>query len=209
MAFGAVITCDIVASTQLGKPALKKLVKEFELILAGRQYEFYRGDSFQVYVKKPDEALQVLLQLRTAALKIIAAATTPSSDVRAGIGIGPVKLPVKQLRTISDEAFVLSGRAFDNLKPPQRLSIAAPPSFDVANNGLQIVSEFVDYILLRMTVKQAAVVWELLANRTQKEAARRLKKTQATINSHAQAAGWPQLEKILLHYRQLTESLIL
>ena len=207
MPVGAVITGDIVASTKLEKPTLRRLMKDMAALLAPHSYEFYRGDSFQVYIKDRLLAFPVILQLRTAALKVVPDSAVPVSDVRASIGIGNVKFPVRLLRTTTDEAFVLSGRAFDALRASQRLAIAIPGEFETAQEGLQVVSEFADYLLQRMTVKQAAVVSELLLNRTQKEAAKRLKRSQATIHKHAQAAGWPQLENLLLNFEMLTKTL--
>lgn len=209
MTFSAVVTGDIVASTKLGGAVLRKLLKEFSGLLLPHVHEFYRGDSFQAYLKEPSAALGLVLQMRTAAARIVPDAAVPLSDLRASIGIGKVRAPVKHLRTATDEAFVLSGRAFDAMKAPQRLTIVAPDDFVTVNTGLQLVGEFTDYVFQHMTVKQAAVVWELLQNRTQKEAARRLHKSQATVNKHARASGWPQLEDLLVHYARLTESLIL
>lgn len=208
MSYSVVITGDVVNSTGLGKAAFKKLIKTFETILTPYTQEFYRGDSFQIYVKEPAEALRIVLRMRIEAMIIVPGAAQ-ASDVRASIGIGNVKPPVKVLRTASDEAFVLSGRAFDSLKVPERLRIVVPDAFPVVNTALQIVSEFIDYILQKLTVKQAAVVLELLQGRTQKDAAKHLRKSQATINKHAQAAGWPQLENLLKYYQHLTASLTL
>ena len=72
-----------------------------------------------------------------------------------------------------------------------------------------MLSQFVDYLFQRLTVKQAAVVFELLMKRTQIETAKKLKKTQATINKHTQAAGWREIENLLEDFEnciQLIES---
>jgi hypothetical protein len=70
MSFAAVITADIVNSTKIAKADYKKLMKNLTGILQEHQHEFFRGDSFQVLIKSPNEALQVLLQARTAAMKL-------------------------------------------------------------------------------------------------------------------------------------------
>ena len=115
MATSAVITADIVNSTQLGKPDERKLLKTLEEIFQHNKLEFYRGDSFQVYLKDATEALGLILHARAAALKLVPAISEPIFDVRASIGIGAVHLPVRSLSTASGEAFLLSGRAFDNI----------------------------------------------------------------------------------------------
>lgn len=200
---GAVITADIVASTSLSKVQLKSLMKNLASILVPYQHEFFRGDSFQVYVKSPHEALLLLLQMRVVAMKLVQDSSMPVTDVRACLGIGAVKAPVHSLKTASDEAFVISGRAFDKMTSGQRLVITGNEKNSMVNLGFKLVGDFVDYIFQRLTSKQAAVVFEMLMNRTQIEAARRLKKSQATVHKHAQSAGWPELEKLLAHYQTL------
>lgn len=201
MNFAAVVTADIVNSSRLSKAESKKLSKNLALILQGHQHEFFRGDSFQVFVKNPAEALRILLQARTAAVKFSSEAAI--IDVRGSIGIGNAKLPVRSLSTASGEAFTLSGRAFDKMGRDQRLVIACDEKNVTVNLGLQVIANFIDYIFQRLTVKQAAVVVELLMNRTQMETARKLKKSQPTVNKHAQSAGWPQIEKLLDQYKDL------
>lgn len=200
---GAIITADIVNSTKLSRAEYKKIIKLFTPVLEQQQYEFFRGDSFQVVFKSAEDALRILLQLRTIAIKL-SSEETPA-DVRASIGIGNMRLPVKSLKTNTGEVFVLSGRAFDKLSKDERLVIVCNEKNKAVNLGLNIVSRFVDYLFQRLTVKQAAVVYELLLQRTQTEAAKRLRKTQATVNKHTQSAGWPEIEKLLTDYQNLVQ----
>jgi len=200
MILSAVITADIVNSTRLSKTEYKKLVKSLEEILEPYQHEFFRGDSFQVFVKSPNEALRVVLQARTVAMKL---SETSPSDIRASIGIGQVKLPVKSFQTASGDVFILSGRSFDKMIKDERLIIVSDEKNKAVNLGLKLISQFIDYLFQRLTFKQAAVVYELLMDRTQIDTAKRLKKSQATIHKHIQAAGWPQTEKLLSDYKDL------
>ena len=71
------------------------------------------------------------------------------------------------------------------------------------NLGLKLISQFIDYLFQRLTFKQAAVVYELMMDRTQIDTAKQLKKSQATIHKHTQAAGWPEIEKLLADYKDL------
>ena len=93
---------------------------------------------------------------------------------------------------------------FDQLAK-ERLVIICDEKNKAVNLGMKVLSQFVDYIFQRLTVKQAAVVFELLMKRTQIETAKKLKKTQATINKHTQAAGWQELEKLLKDYENLVQ----
>ena len=198
----AVITADIVNSTKLSKPEYKKLVKSLTVVLQPHQYEFFRGDSFQVLIKSAEEAFKILLQTRTSAMKL-SGASMPTADIRASIGIGNIKFPVKSFQTASGDVFVLSGRSFDKLPKEERLIMVCDEKHKAINLGLKLTSQFIDYHFQRLTFKQAAVVHELLMNRTQIDTAKRLKKSQATVHKHTQSAGWPEIEKLLEDYKNL------
>jgi len=207
MALTAVITADIVNSTRLSRQDGKKLLKQLETVFASYQFEFFRGDSFQVFLKSPAEALPALLQARAVAIRLGAQNSATVCDVRASIGIGLAKTPIRSLPTANDEAFVLSGRSFDELKEGQRLIISSAEKNATINLGLSLVARFTDFIFQRMTGKQAAVVFELLQKRTQTDTAKRLKKSQATVHKHMQSAGWPEIEKLVKSYQELIVSI--
>lgn len=200
MATAAVITADIVNSTQLTRLAGKKLTDKLRSLLAPYKFGFYRGDSFQVYLKDPGNALIVVLRLRAAARTI-----GVICDIRASIGIGKVKPNFRKLSTATGEAFTLSGRAFDEIsKTGDRLIIRS--SDQSVNLSLKIMGYFIDYIFKALTPKQAEVLLVLLAGNTQLEAARKLRKSQSTINKHAQSAGWNELVKLSAEFRGLVLS---
>lgn len=196
MANAVIITGDIVNYTFLGSSSEKKMLLRLAHILKDLKYEFYRGDSFQVYSKDPLAALNLVLQLRAAARSF-----SSIHDIRASIGIGPVESPVKSLRTATGEAFILSGRAFDQLQEKQHLQIQSVN--EKANIPFRIIALYTDHIFEKLSPKQAEVVLGLLKEQTQEMVAKKLKKSQSTINKHAQAAGWVEIEKLLNEYREV------
>lgn len=201
MSKSAIITADIVNSTNLG-PALEKRLKEqITEAIKPNKLEFYRGDSFQALVKKPGEALSIALRTRAIARTI-----SSSHDVRASIGIGFVSPNTKKLSAANDEAFIYSGRAFDIIsKTDKRLIIHSKN--EIANHGFQVICSFADFLFRPLTEKQAEVFSVLLSNKTQLETARMLKKSQSTINKHVQSAGWHELLGILHEYEELVAKL--
>ncbi|MBC7886946.1 MAG: hypothetical protein H7Z13_03600 [Ferruginibacter sp.] len=206
MAIQAVITGDIVNSTRLAAAEEKKLLKILQQLLAPYQFEFYRGDSLQVYQKQATEALKTALLCRTAAISISQKEETPISDVRIAIGIGQVKTTVKTLGAAKDEAFVLSGRAFDEMaKTGMRLSITTGNS--LANEGLQVIADYINTIFKVMTARQATVIFELLKGQTQQKVAAKLKKSKSTINQHVSSGRWAEIEKLLQHYENIINQL--
>ena len=196
----AVITADIVNSTRLKKAEEKQLINSLSVILKSYKFEFYRGDSFQAYLPEPKQALKIVLQARAAAKRLSSGFSSPLADVRASIGIGSITTPVKDLNTAKGEAFLLSGRAFDEMsKAGKRLRIQS--ANETFNPGLKIIANYADSLFSQLTSKQAAVVFELLMDHNQVETAKRLKKSQPTINKHAQSARWMEINNLLEDYQ--------
>jgi hypothetical protein len=54
---------------------------------------------------------------------------------------------------------------------------------------------------MQITAKQAAVIYELLMGHNQTATARKLKKSQVTINRQAHAAGWLEISRLLADYK--------
>lgn len=206
MAFRAVITGDIVNSTKLAAAKEKKLLKVLQEVLLPYQFEFYRGDSFQVYQKNPAEALRTVLLCRTFAISLSQSDDTVSSDIRISIGIGQVQSPVRSLSTAKGEAFVLSGRAFDaGVNNNNRLLIAI--GNPLANEAMQVIADYINAIFKAMTGKQATVIFELLKRQTQQEVAEKLKKSKSTISQHVSSGRWTEIEKLLRHYENIINQL--
>ena len=196
----AVITADIVNSTRLKKAEEKILISNLSTILKSYKFEFYRGDSFQAYIPDPKEALKVVLRARAAAKRLSSGFSSPFADVRSSIGIGNITTVVKDLKTAKGEAFLISGRAFDEMsKSGKRLKIQSHN--DAMNLGLKIIANYADSLFAGLTSKQAAVVFELLMDYNQIETAKRLKKSQPTINKHAQSARWAEINNLIEDYQ--------
>ena len=196
----AVITADIVNSTRLKKAEEKTLLSDLSSVLGSYKFEFYRGDSFQAYIPDPKQALKVVLQARAAAKRLSSGFSSPFADIRASIGIGNIATPVRDLKTAKGEAFLISGRAFDEMsKSGKRLKIQS--ANDAINLGLKIIANYADSLFAHLTSKQAAVIFELLMDHNQIETAKRLKKSQPTINKHAQAARWIEINNLIEDYQ--------
>jgi len=203
---GAVVTADIANYTRLSPTEQKKLIKIILAEAKPNKLEFYRGDSFQVYLKRSRESLKLVAALRTAAKKINQESMMPLADVRASIGIGNVNGPIRTLKTATGGAFVLSGRGFDTLAgSSQKLIIQS--DLEEINPTLRLIANFIDYLMDRLTSKQAEVVFELLNGQSQIEVAKILHRSQATISQHLQSAGWREIEKLLEEFDMLTSRL--
>ena len=199
----AVLTGDIVNSTKLPPAKEKALVKLLEQVLKSYKYEFYRGDSFQALVREAGDSLRIALLCRTAAIGIT---ENNEADIKVSIGLGEVDDRIKTLGSAKGEAFIISGRAFDELeKTGSRLVISTANT--MANLSLQVVADYVNSIYSRMTSKQAKVIFELLQGGLQQNVVKKLKKSKSTISQHANSGRWAEIEKILNQYELLVKEI--
>lgn len=197
-----VITADIVNSEpSWGKELGKRLEQTIYANQAAAKVFFYRGDSFQSYLPDPFSTYRLALKLRTVAKLFEKDRPNIKTDVRISIGVGTVELPITQLATAQGEAFLLSGRSFDELATKEkRLHMQSGDA--KTNITLQTISLFTDYLFQSLTMKQAEVLEHLLNHRTQTETAKLVKKSQSTVNRHVQSMGWKQIEGLMELYEQ-------
>jgi hypothetical protein len=204
---GAVLTGDIVNSTRLPPAQEAALLDVLARFLHEHPHEFYRGDSFQAYVKEPARALRLALACRAVAIDLTAdEETSIRGDIRIAIGIGDIATPVQTLGSAKGGAFLLSGRELDELQKTER-RLAIISGNQMADIGFQAMADHLDNIFLEMTGKQANVVVNLLQGVPQQQLAVTLEKAKSTISELANAGKWPAIEKILQQYTQMIELL--
>lgn len=202
----AVLTGDIVNSTVIQPSLEKQLIEMLRTILSTFKHEFFRGDSFQVYLKDAADSLKLALLCRCTAISLIPENEQITTDVRISIGLGSVSEPVKSLALAKGEAFLLSGRALDNMDKKQgRLMIACENK--AGGLAFEVMSDYINSIFRQMTQKQAEVFCELLQGKNQQDAADKLKKSKSTISQHVSAGRWEEIEKILENYQKMIQLL--
>jgi hypothetical protein len=204
----AVLTGDIVNSTQL-PPVLEVFLQErLRRTFSAYKTEFYRGDSFQTYIPDPVGSLRTALLARSLAVSLTMTEDERAlTDLRISIGIGPVISPVRKPGTAKGEAFILSGRGLDEIqRTERRLSIVSDRP--IADIGLQVMADYLDAIYRGMTTKQAAAISRLLEGDTQQEVALQLNKSKSTISQLVTAGRWPEIEKILQQFENLIKQLL-
>lgn len=168
-----VITADVVGSTQIKTedrgtlPALlRELIREIaqcrpELKL---QVDIFRGDSFQVWVEKPECAPLVALLLRAGLRMSALRAGEQQLDARISVGIGDVAYRDATVSQSDGEAFVLSGRGFDQLGKQQRLMVQTPS--ETTNEELRVETAFVDDIVSNWSALHSKIMYQALLYET-------------------------------------------
>ncbi len=137
----AVISGDIIGSRKLEdqqrwiKP-LQELLRE--LGPRPRLWDFYRGDSFQLELSNPAEALHKALRIKACVRSISPSpeSRTPLLDVRMSIGIGEKTYSARRITESNGPAFVRSGEQYDLLRKEKRtLALRSPwPEVDEVLN---------------------------------------------------------------------------
>ena len=124
----SIITGDIINSRSIDAELWLAVLKQElnNLGSAPKRWEIYRGDSFQVEVPAPDEALLQCIKIK-AAIK-----TIKGLDVRMAIGIGKKSHDANNISEANGSAFIRSGEGFESLKNlRQSLGIfTGKPRFD-------------------------------------------------------------------------------
>jgi len=222
----SVITGDIVDSRGMSINAreklyldLKKFLEELKKQKWIKEYELFRGDSFQCVIEKKEETLKVSLMIRgfiksyiTLEQKDIYARYLGKGkmaskgyfpgkqDIRLAIGIGKVDFMTKNSLAHSDgEAFYLSGDALDRLKSmPYRMMLKTP---DIKfNESIEPTILLLDAVLQKWTNNQAETVLFKLKNMTEDEIAKKLKITQSAVNQRTKTSQWYAIEKLLVYF---------
>ncbi|WP_073093792.1 hypothetical protein [Cyclobacterium lianum] len=139
----AILTGDIKESRKVPAKIWMQLLKT-ELDTwgkAGKDWEIYRGDSFQLKVAEPEKALQAAIRLK-AGIK-----SQAPLDIRIGIGLGEEDFRTGRLLENNGTAYVHSGEAFEELSEShQDILIKSPfEGFDQdINLMLKLAMEILD-----------------------------------------------------------------
>lgn len=197
----AVITGDIIKSSKIREEERRHLLYELKISLekineqfikaSTPPFEIYRGDSFQIVLQQPQQALLIGFIIR-AKLRSITASEKKEAvnywDARISIGIGSVAYQAAKIVESDGEAFQLSGRGLDEMKKRNSLSIRTV--WPEINEEFEVACALSETIVDRWTVLQAKVIYSyLLENKTQQELAEEFDITQGAVSQRITTAG--------------------
>jgi len=197
MSYQAVITGDIVKSRKVERreELLHELKSALNMIARNHhaRYEIFRGDSFQVVLPDPGDALHAAILLR-AHLRAASPSSKPLWDARASIGIGPPASGQPEVGEASGVAFELSGLGLDAMADSgARLAVSTPSS--TVNEELALPTRFADDIISHWSHYSAEIAYyRLLLNESQSELGKLLGKKQPTIHTRLVTAKLSLIE---------------
>ena len=200
----AVITGDIINSKKINPQKwLKPLKKELDTIGSSPKFwEIYRGDSFQLIITKPEDAVTTAIKIK-ATLKSIS-----DMDARMAIGIGSRTHNAQKVTESNGSAFVHSGEKFEMLKKEkQNLAIKSDwPEFDKELNL------FLKLSLIAMdnwTVNAAEIVKTIMENpdKLQQELGKIVGIKQNAISNRLKRAYYDEIMEINEMYKSKLKTL--
>ena len=195
----SILTGDIINSRNTSSNEWLPLLKTaFKTVgETPKTWEIYRGDSFQLEIKNPEQAFFFAIELKTILKKI------KNLDVRIAIGIGSKNDDYKNITEGSGEAFINSGKAFDNLLKKQNLAIITPwQEIDKIFNTAFAISLLV---MDNWTVNSADFIEMCLRNpnTTQKLIAKELNISESSASERRKRAGLDEILQLEKLYREL------
>lgn len=214
--YRSVITGDIVASTDLSTAERKELpgrirsaYQQLSKLLPSAlpfAIDIFRGDSIQIYVADPKDALvvAVLFMARTKAIAGV--------ETRMALAVDTVEFINEMNISESDgNAFRRSGRMLNELGASHLRCVAPAAADDQYQLTLDVIAALVDYVVTGWTQHQARAVSLAIESMIKGESATQTYVgqnwspdpiSQQAVSAHLQSAAWKLVKKSFDWYRE-------
>lgn len=191
----AILTGDVINSkSEKAKNWLQELKSTLDAYgKTPKDWEIYRGDSFQLMTLK-EKAILSALHIKASIKQF------DDLDVRIGIGLGEQDYESTQITESNGSAFVRSGDSFDALKKQNMILKSANEKADEALNLMICLS-------LLMADRWSPTVARIIKlsienpNLKQKELAAKLNKSQSSISEALKRGGFDEMMMMNNYYK--------
>ncbi|QNL48894.1 winged helix-turn-helix transcriptional regulator [Olivibacter sp. SDN3] len=189
----AVLTGDIVNSRTINSPKAWQdvLKRALNKIASANNWEIFRGDSFQVELNVPQEALKDSIYIK-ACVK-----TVKELDVRIAIGIGNKNYTGDKVSESYGDAYIFSGEKLESLKR-DRQNLAIKTTDENLNEELNILFRLALTIMDNWTPNSAMLIKTLFENQnlSQKELGDILGISQSSVSERYNRAHISEIEAL-------------
>jgi hypothetical protein len=194
----AVITGDVIDSKKNAPGIwLTPLKKELNRIgKTPKTWQIYRGDSFQVVISKPEDALLVAMKLK-ASLKAV-----KGINVRMAIGIGNRTYNAAKVTESNGSAFVNSGEKFETLKQ-EKQNLAVKSDSAEFDNEMNLYLKLALIAMNNWTVNTAEIVSVAMENpdKSQQQLGKMVGIKQSAISTRLRRAYYEEIMEVNEMYK--------
>ena len=221
----ATISADIVSSTALSVEELTLLQSEICRFLEelseksqGKDWgRLFKGDSVEIFLHDPHEALRVALLLKTLVKKTFSWKKETDAKrelfrkygVRLAIGIGKMRTADQKQDVLDGEAIYYSGRLLESQKKTGKDRVVLKRSMFLGHENVTFVEQmdvmlgFLDALFKNATSRQSEVVYYKLFGKKEKEIANLLNIRQHAVNQISNAISWNAIESAVNYFEKL------
>jgi len=218
----ATISADIVSSTSLSVEELTLLQSEIRRFLDGLSEKsqgknwgrLFKGDSVEIFLLDPHEALRTALLLKTLVKKTFSWGKETNAKrelfrkygIRLAIGIGEMRTADQKQDILDGEAIYNSGRLLEKASK-EKLSVKRSMFFACPNSLLteyvDVMVALLDTLLRNATSRQNEILYYRLSGKNEKEIAEILNIKQSAVNQRSNSTGWKAIESAVHYYEKL------
>jgi hypothetical protein len=218
----ATISADIVSSTSLSVEELTLLQSEIRRFLDGLSEKsqgknwgrLFKGDSVEIFLLDPHEALRTALLLKTLVKKTFSWGKETNAKrelfrkygIRLAIGIGEMRTADQKQDILDGEAIYNSGRLLEKASK-EKLSVKRSMFFACPNSLLteyvDVMVALLDTLLRNATSRQNEILYYRLSRKNEKEIAEILNIKQSAVNQRSNSTGWKAIESAVHYYEKL------
>ena len=199
-----VITGDIINSSAIQieyrdflLKSIQKIAEELNVI-EPLKIEFFRGDSFQMVINNPENAMQIAILLRAGLKSHTPKGCEKPWDARLSLGVGTISYHADNVVLSDGEAFQYSGR-----------ELIVKTRWSDVNDELLVSTAFADDVISSWSVSQSQAAYHaLLCNTAQKDIAKKLHKSAQNISKLLSAAKVNLVQMYLDRYHNLISNLL-
>lgn len=198
-----ILTGDIINSR---KATSKKWMEDLKSIFqtigkSPNDWEIYRGDEFQLEIKKIEDALLIAFQIK-AFFKSI------NLDVRMSLGFGDKTHKTRKITESNGSAFIRSGETFETLKK-QKLNLAVNSGNATFDEDLNLMLKLSLSFMDNWLQQSAEFVLVAIQNPTlsQEEIGVKLGINQAAVSRRQKRANYELVKELDLYFRQKIKTL--
>lgn len=218
----ATISADIVSSTALSVEELTHLQSEIRRFLdelaeksQGKDWgRLFKGDSVEIFLHDPHEALRVALLLKTLVKKTFSWGKETNArrelfrkyGIRLAIGVGEMRTADQKQDILDGEAIYNSGRLLekatkDKLFIKRSIFFACPNP--LLTDYVDVMMGLLDTLLRNATSRQNEILYYRLLGKDEKEIAEILNIKQSAVNQRSNSAGWKAVESAVNYFEKL------